>query len=142
MTTFSLTVEKERTYNFELENTTFLTRDNIHSDTTEHWNAQPTLVGKKNHLYIYTDHTIIDDVLIPAIKAGDGNAFLIDAPFILGSGVDEKEVEEHMANTALHVSDADRTLWNSKVSCTLNPDDPENLMFTTSMFAFSTERED
>ena len=63
-----------------------LDRTAIHYDTTENWNNNPSLVGERSHIYIYSDYKVeeIDDetVYIPAIKIGDGNSYLIDMPFV------------------------------------------------------------
>lgn len=63
-----------------------LDRTAIHYDTTENWNNNPSLVGERSHIYIYSDYKVeeIDGetVYIPAIKIGDGNSYLIDMPFV------------------------------------------------------------
>lgn len=63
-----------------------LDRTAIHYDTTENWNSNPSLVGERSHIYVYSDYKVeeIDGetVYIPAIKIGDGNSYLIDMPFV------------------------------------------------------------
>ena len=56
--------------------------DNIHVDTTAGWEAQPALVAKLGHLYVYSDYAEKDGVDIPAIKVGDGGSLVVDLPFI------------------------------------------------------------
>ena len=105
----------------------------IHYGTTEHWNSQPDLVGKKSHIYVYSDYaeTEIDGktVAIPNIKIGDGSAFLIDNPFI------SKSVEDilnlHIDDNSVHISETERNFWNDKVRCFIDPEDPEKIIFTT-----------
>lgn len=105
----------------------------IHYGTTEHWNSQPDLVGKKSHIYVYSDYaeTEIDGkmVAIPNIKIGDGSAFLIDNPFI------SKSVEDilnlHIDDNSVHISETERDFWNKKVRCFIDPEDNENVIFTT-----------
>ena len=67
-----------------------LDRTAIHYDTTENWNSKPLLVGKRSHIYVYSDYKVeeIDGetVYIPAIKIGDGNSYLIDMPFVTNGG--------------------------------------------------------
>ena len=53
----------------------------IHADTTAHWDAQPELVGKKEHLYVYTDYASDGTVSYPGFKVGDGITLLYDLPF-------------------------------------------------------------
>lgn len=105
----------------------------IHYGTSEHWNSQPDLVGKKSHIYVYSDYaeTEIDGeiVAVPNIKIGDGSAFLIDNPFI------SKSVEDilnlHIDDNSVHISETERDFWNKKVRCFIDPEDNENVIFTT-----------
>ena len=105
----------------------------IHYGTAEHWNSQPDLVGKKSHIYVYSDYaeTEIDGemVAVPNIKIGDGSAFLIDNPFI------SKSVEDilnlHIDDNSVHISETERDFWNKKVRCFIDPEDNENVIFTT-----------
>lgn len=105
----------------------------IHYGTTDQWNSQPDLVGKKGHIYVYSDfgETEIDGetVSVPNIKIGDGNAFLIDNPFITAS-VDDI-INTHISDTNIHITADERDFWNEKVRCYINPDNPENVIFTT-----------
>lgn len=57
----------------------------ILSDTTENWNKQRSLIGKANTIYVYTDYMTIGNTVIPGFKIGDGNAYLIDSPFVTDS---------------------------------------------------------
>lgn len=105
----------------------------IHYGTTEHWNSQPELVGKKSHIYVYSDfgETEIEGkiVSVPNIKIGDGNAFLIDNPFITASV--EELLELHIDDSSVHISSEERDFWNNKVRCFIDPESPENIIFTT-----------
>ncbi len=102
----------------------------IQYHTEAEWNAQPTLLTVEGALYIYSDHTKIIDpdtrevTVIPAIKIGDGVSYLSQIPFLGGSSSHETEkkveiltrnVEEHVTNETIHVSDEDRNDWDSKV---------------------------
>ena len=105
----------------------------IHYGTTEHWNSQPDLVGKKSHIYVYSDYaeTEIDGemVTIPNIKIGDGSAFLIDNPFVTKSVEDILNL--HLNDGDVHISETERDFWNEKVRCFIDPEDPEKIIFTT-----------
>lgn len=100
---------------------------NIHYGTTEYWNEQKSLVGEKSHIYIYSDYTVIDEKTIPNIKIGDGNAYLIDTPYITISV--EEMLKAHIEDTEAHVSAEDREYWNNKVSCQLSESDDETVVF-------------
>ena len=105
----------------------------IHYGTTDQWNSQPDLVGKKGHIYVYSDfgETEIngEKVAVPNIKIGDGNAFLIDNPFLTAT-VDDI-INLHITDTDVHISAEERDFWNEKVRCYIDPENPENVIFTT-----------
>ena len=85
----------------------------VHFGTTEYWNSQPNLVGLAGHLYVYTDYMIVDNENVPAMKIGDGTAFLIDNPFI-ASGA-SADLNDHINNTIVHITGAERAFWNAKM---------------------------
>ena len=105
----------------------------IHYGTTEFWNSQPDLVGKKSHIYVYSDYAETEinseSVAVPNIKIGDGNAYLIDNPFITAS-VDDI-LKMHIDDTSVHVNDGERDFWSGKVRCYIDPENYENVIFTT-----------
>lgn len=105
----------------------------IHYGTTEYWNSQRELVGKKSHIYVYSDfgETEIDGqvVAVPNIKIGDGNAFLIDNPFITASV--EELLKMHIDDSSVHISADERDFWNNKVRAYIDPENPEILILTT-----------
>lgn len=107
--------------------------NNIHYGTTEYWNAQPSLIGEKSHIYVYTDYAVMDNngdnIFVPNIKIGDGNAYLIDNPFITTSV--EDLINLHIEDATKHITEEERTIWNGKVRCYLNPNDNETVVFTT-----------
>lgn len=104
---------------------------NVISHTTAEWNANPLLVSSNGTIYVYTDHTTLDNgVNVPAIKVGDGSAYVVDLPFIGGSSND---FEQHVKNLGIHVADDDRELWDNKWSGYIDDDDHENLVFTTEL---------
>ena len=103
---------------------------NVLSNTTAGWNSQPSLISTLNTIYVYTDHhTEIDThgntINIPGVKIGDGQAYLIDMPFT------DMEVTQHIEDTSIHVSSAEKEFWNNKVSMYQSQANPENLIFTT-----------
>lgn len=94
-------------------------------NTTAVWDSQLTLVSKPNTLYVYTDRQIDSGGnVIAGIKVGDGNAYVIDLPFI------DSVVMEHISDSDIHITSAERNFWNNKVSCYYTGTD--QLIFTTS----------
>ena len=105
----------------------------IHYGTTEYWNTQPLLIGEKSHIYVYTDYAVTKNgeksVLVPNIKIGDGNAYLIDNPFVATSV--EELVDLHINDTTQHITEEERNTWNNKVECHLSGSNSETIVFTT-----------
>ena len=94
-------------------------------DTTANWNSQSTLVAQRGVVYCYSDHQTSGQTNIPGIKIGDGTSYLIDMPFI------DKLYIDHLSDTTSHITSAERTAWNNKVSCHLDPTNASNVIFTT-----------
>lgn len=92
-------------------------------DTTQNWNELRTFIPLRGEVIIYTDHGTIqdefgNDINVPGIKIGDGNAYLIDLPFV---GNDERhyilsELRSHEGNQLIHVTQEDRDFWNAKLN--------------------------
>lgn len=99
--------------------------NNVLVNTTENWNSNPTLIGKKNVVYVYTDRSTNEDgQSVPGFKVGDGLAYLIDLPF------NDDIMMTHINDSTIHVTDEDRLFWNNKVTAYLNPFNLEELVIT------------
>lgn len=96
----------------------------IEFDTVANWNAKRDLISEPNTIYIYTDYQQIDNKNIPGVKVGDGNAYLIDIPFI------DILYYLHINNDTIHITDAERDFWNNKVTCYTSLEDEEQLIFS------------
>ena len=99
----------------------------VHQDTTANWNANNTLVGQKDHIYIYTDYDSINNEALAGVKIGDGNAYLIDLPFINGNNT---KLNTHIADSVSHITSNERTAWNDKVTCYMDSVDSEMIVFS------------
>lgn len=104
------------------------------TDTTERWNSKINFIPLRGEIIVYSDHEQVDDgyenkINIPGIKIGDGNAYLIDLPFL---GSDSRydaiyqELREHINNDYAHVTLEEKNFWNNKLNYNL---DEENLIF-------------
>lgn len=107
----------------QIEREFWNSKANIYCDTTANWAAQPTLESEKDAIYVYTDHQQLDGVDIPGIKIGDGNAYLVDLPFI------DAVYAEHIANSIIHVTQEDRNVWDNNVTCFISPNKEDRLVF-------------
>lgn len=102
----------------------------IKSGSTAHWDAQKTLIGEENFLYVYTDHQSKTDswgrtTHIPGFKVGDGKTLLSKLPFT------DDIYSAHVINAAVHCTQAEKDLWNGKIRAVVSKADPENLIFTS-----------
>ena len=82
--------------------------------TEAEWNAQPMTVGAAGVIYVYDDHYILGSKNVPAIKIGDGNAYLIDAPFI--TDYLETVIVNHISDTNMHTSAQEKAYWSAKLN--------------------------
>lgn len=61
---------------------------------------------------MYTDYRLDEEGnAVPGIKIGDGNAYLIDAPFM------DTDIIDHINNHTIHITEEERQFWNNKVRC-------------------------
>lgn len=105
---------------------TELHRPEVYFNTTAGWAAQGSLVSEANTLYIYTDYQQDSEGNdIPGIKIGDGNAYLVDKPFL------DTVYYEHVNDTDIHITAEEREFWNNKVRCYYSPTSDETVIFTT-----------
>lgn len=97
----------------------------ITNHDTEYWNNNPLYVPKLNEIIIYSDYTKDGDNNVPAIKIGDGAAYVVDLPFV-DNGTAQKlneliaEYNNHILDSIIHVSQEDRDFWNNKLNLSLS----------------------
>ena len=101
--------------------------------STSYWNEQIGLIAQAGTVYIYTDHQVVDNgdgtfTFYPAIKIGDGTSYLIDMPFTTS---ENPVVNAHILDSTIHVTAEEKEFWNKKWSGYINPNDTNNLVFTT-----------
>ncbi len=91
-------------------------------DTTENWNRALGMIPLEGEIIVYNDYSqtikVIDGVSklvnIPAIKIGDGRAYVQDLPFV---NEDLRiRIMEHIENPAIHVTAAEKLFWNNKLN--------------------------
>lgn len=102
-------------------------------DTTANWALQPMTIAEYAGIYIYSDHEVIYDevgnpTFIAGIKIGDGSSYLADMPFITDAMT--AMLLQHIGNSAVHLTAAEREFWNNKISCYLNNEDAEILVLS------------
>lgn len=106
----------------------------IYYDTKENWNSQTSFISEHHAIYVYTNYKEIEDEVgnktyVPGIKIGDGKAYLIDLPFVGDITDVETNLEQHIQNLSMHITEEERLFWNNK--CNAPHISGENLLFTT-----------
>ena len=104
----------------------FLPKQSV--NTKEYWNLHIDYVPARGEIVIYSNRNTVDGVDYPGIKIGDGNAYLVDLPFV---GDDTylqllNMITDHINNTAIHVTPADKERWDNKLNYSITD---ENLIF-------------
>lgn len=103
--------------------------NNVLVATKEAWDSQPYLVGENGVVYVYTNARYNDDhEPVPAFKVGNGVNYLIDMAY------NDDIMVRHMANQVIHLTQAERDCWNNKVTCFLDAENTENLVFSKDCF--------
>lgn len=91
-------------------------------DTTENWNAARGMIPLEGEVIVYNDYAtitkIVDNeektIIVPAIKIGDGRAYVQDLPFVNDDLRDQ--ILNHINNPEIHVTMAEKLFWNNKLN--------------------------
>ena len=100
----------------------------IYYDLTQNWEAQTTMISEAGAIYIYSDYSEVDGKKVPAIKIGDGKAYLADLPFASQELL--SLLTDHINDRTVHITAQEREFWNNKVTSVLDRSDAENLVLT------------
>ena len=100
----------------------------IYYDLTQNWKAQTTMISEAGAIYIYSDYSEVDGKKVPAIKIGDGKAYLADLPFASQELL--SLLTDHINDRTVHITAQEREFWNNKVTSVLDRSDAENLVLT------------
>ena len=102
-------------------------------ESTQYWNEALGFIPLEGEIIIYNDYStiqkevdgVIQNIKVPAIKIGDGTSYLIDMPFT------DDAYARHILDTVVHITAAERESWNNKVRCFIDPENAQNIVFTT-----------
>lgn len=89
------------------------------------WDMDSTKIAEVNTIYVYTDYSGYDGKSLAGFKVGDGVSYLIDMPFV------DQVYNDHINDSTIHITQAEREFWNNKVRCYLDGVDNEEIVFTT-----------
>lgn len=114
----------------------------IYYDTKENWDIQSSLVSEKGTIYIYSNYTYLDDgegnlTPLAGIKIGDGNAYLLDVPFVT-DGLTSMLLS-HIGNDKVHITPQERLFWNNKVSSFIDTESSETLVLSKTHYELEGE---
>lgn len=97
-------------------------RIKLKRDTTVNWDNARGFIPLEGELIVYNDYATIrkivngneQDVVVPAIKIGDGRAYVQDLPFVNDELRDQ--ILNHINNPEIHVTKAEKLFWNNKIN--------------------------
>lgn len=108
---------------------TLNTRLKLKTKKTAEWALETTFVPLKGEVVVYSDHQTKTEggqtIDIPGFKVGDGNAYVVDLPFV--SEKTASDLISHASDTTIHTTAAEKTIWNNKVSVQVSG---ENIIFS------------
>ena len=94
----------------------------IQFDTTANWNSKLSYIPALGDIIVYLDKGTVGEGNeakdVPGFKVGDGNAYLIDLPFV-GDEIAEQILAlltSHTSNTDIHTTSTEKTFWNNKLN--------------------------
>ncbi len=103
----------------------------IEVHTTEEWSGEAgRKISKQGTFYVYSDGYLAEDgvTYIPRLKLGDGNAYIMDLPFLDGPLLNM--IVQHINNGEVHITQQERLFWNRK----LNVDDSQQIVNNSLVF--------
>ena len=115
------TIHHRETWSSEKIADFYNTTAKVQFGTSEQWAEQPTFVPNDGEFIIYTDRNIIDGVLYPGIKIGDGFSYISELPFVGDDIVQEilALINSHINNSDIHVTTANKQFWDNKLNFTV-----------------------
>lgn len=88
--------------------------------TCDYWASMPLYFPRKGEIVVYTDfYKEIkkgEEITIPNIKIGTGNAYLADLAFIDQYVLDQ--LKNHIEDMERHITDEERMRWDNKINIT------------------------
>lgn len=104
--------------------------------TKAYWDRQLTFVPPRGAIIIYSDYARVEvdgsGKNVPNFKVGDGNAYVVDLPFLHCDL--QSALEAHIQNANAHLSDEDRQKLGSSVKASVavqNGSNDYTLVFST-----------
>lgn len=120
---YEILYNKPRINGIELSGDLNLSQLSIVSEnTTAGWNASH-YIPKSGEICVYTDYISVEDdlgntIFYPGVKIGDGNAYVVDLPFVTDGARYEvlQMLKNHAENSTIHITQKEREFWNNKLN--------------------------
>lgn len=104
----------------------------IEYNTTDYWDNIENFIPEAGTIIIYSDYKTVnldgEEVDVPGIKIGSGNAYVQDLAFI--DDADMKLFLDHIKDFTVHVTPQEKASWNRR----LNVDDTNEVANETLIF--------
>lgn len=85
------------------------------------WQQEGYKISKQGQFYLYFPDHEGQDI---KMKIGDGLAYIVDLPFV--TDFLENTITTHINDGVIHISSAERSYWNSKVSVGVDSENQDN----------------
>lgn len=94
----------------------------LRNETTQYWTDNAMYIPGRDEIIVYSDRSVIDGIRIPGVKIGDGNAHVVDLPFLDQELSDllsrlAKSIDDHIRDGVIHITEEERSYWNNKLNC-------------------------
>ena len=91
-------------------------------ESTQYWNEALGFIPLEGELIIYNDYRtiqkevdgVMQTIKVPAIKIGDGMAYVQDLPFV--NEELREQILNHIDNPDIHVTLQEKLFWNNKLN--------------------------
>lgn len=122
--------EKDFSIHISAEERALWNTSRIIVKTTSEWESEITYIPEEGYLCIYSDYVTEGALKIPAIKVGDGTTYIVDLPFLIGTEA-QFNLNKHIHDTSKHITEEERLAWDNKISCSIDEEDSEQIVFYT-----------
>lgn len=104
---------------------------NFEINTSEYWQTHPEIISEKDVFYVYSDGYITaTGENIPRLKFGNGINTVSDLSYI------DQMYYDHIMNTSIHVTSAQKEFWNTKLICSEQNVGNEQVIYQYDTFNF------
>ena len=131
LTAENITYNNDTTVAAVLDNLISKNTSQFEIHTNQYWNQHGDQVSQEGVFYVFSNAiSLYDGTIIPRIKMGNGINRIIDLPFL------DQLYYNHILNTDIHVTPAQKEFWNTKLICSEQNIGVEQVIFQYDTFNF------